>query len=184
MVFTYNYNYRMSQIPTRWRYAHQGPYPSEFRPSAVLSIREFAFFQRRDADRALFDLAAKGWDAYRFALSLLSATTPIPDRPLPDCSVFTLPWDRLCAWYRTHRFDNQLDLFLCSQETEIHRWRGFTEQHCFQPILQSPHLVRSLLEATGMIAVSTKRSRRSAEDIISLLLDITTEFKPASRPVT
>ena len=174
MVFTYSY--KSSQPPSRWPHVHQGPYSSELRPSAVLSIREFAFFQRRDADRALFDLAAKGWDAYRFALSLLSATNPIPDRPLPDCSVFTLSWDRLCFWYRKHRFDNQLDLFLCSQETEINRWRGFTEQRCFQPILQSPYLVKSLLEATGMVEVSSERSLRSAEDISTLFLDITAVF--------
>lgn len=158
--------------------APRAPYTSERRPSAILSRLEFAFFQRRDAGRALFDAASRGWASYCFALSLIDATTPLPDRPVPDLTALTLPWDQFCSWYRDHQFEDQLDLFLCSEQTELDRWLRFTEQHCFKPILQSPQLTRSLLRATGMLPTPPDLAASPVREVVWFLVEINAKFQP------
>lgn len=155
-------------------------YPSEVRPSASLGRREFGFVQRRDAGRVLFDSATRAWDAYCFALSLLNPAACRPDRPDPDLSALALPWDNYCLWYRNTVFDNQLDLFLCSHQTELRRWSNFTERRCVQPILRSPQLTRSFLRATRMIEGHDGTSTAAIGFIVSFFTEITASLGCAS----
>lgn len=151
------------------RNAPRGPYPSEQRPTPVLSFREFAFFQRRNADRLLLDLIGRGWEAYCFSRALVAPALPLLERHAPQVIGLMLAWDRLCASYRDNRLEDQLDLFLAHDENEIARWSEFVEDQCFHPILSSPHLTRSLLWATDMLEGSLEQRAAGLSSIASFL---------------
>ena len=156
--------------------SQRGPYPSEERPTCRLSAREFAYLQRRNSDRLLLDLIDRGWASYCFANSLVTPSSPLPDRQIPNLGSLLLSWDKICIWYREQRFERQLDLFLASDEMEIRRWSSFAEHQCFVPILRSAHLTRSLLRETGMLPGTVALPPVAASNIALFLAEIATSF--------
>lgn len=135
-----------------YRYA---PFPSIDRPHGVLTLKEFAFTQRREAGATLQNMVYECWRTYRTALTLTQPGSPLPDtfeqRPDRDLGPLLLGWDKVCVWYREHVFDRQLDLFTCPHVTELRRWHRWVERHCTNVILEQPLWVRTFLETLGYL---------------------------------
>jgi hypothetical protein len=139
------------------RYA---PFPSIDRPHGVLTLKEFAFTQRREAEATLQTIVYECWRTYRRALTLTRPGKPLPDafeaRPDRDLGPLLLGWGRVCVWYREHMFDLQLDLFTCPHDSELIRWHRWVDRHCTTVILDQPLWVRTVLETLGYLPKLTQ----------------------------
>ena len=134
-----------------------------------LSAQELARYQRRTTDRDLHDLVWQCAEQYRYALQLVHPCEEFPDwyarREQADVSDLYWPWDDLCAAYRFHLFDAQLDFFRDQQVREIDRWHAFKRDRVFGPMLRSPAITRCILERCGFLKDLTGLERTSLETV-------------------
>lgn len=160
-------------------------YPSTTRPQGVLTARELAYLQRRDAPRALRQILDLCLDQYLYAQQLLHPSTPLPCRREAYATLDLTPllpgWDRLCCWYRATLFDAQLDLFTCPYQAEVDRWQRFVIDRCFGTLLARPNLTRSVLVATGVIAADGDAVRCAVTGFEGYLIDIAKESEDHAR---
>lgn len=158
-----------------WRAQHVSSTSRLHVSDRSISEREFARFQRRSYDRDLCDLVRQCADRFRYAHQLLKCGAPLPDwcerRSAPDLSSFYMPWDMLCAHYREHMFDPQIDLFEHQDAREHARWSAFRQEKLFAAILQNPDFTWCALQQAGFLQPTAGAKRRTIESIFSQIMD-------------
>lgn len=139
------------------RYKCIQAFPSLTRPNGVLSVKEFAYIQRRDAPRVLQNLLIRCWSRYLDALRLTRPAQPVADpfdtRPNPDLTPLLPAWDKLCSWHRDTLFDRQLTLFGDPLEDGLQRWHRFVRRRPIDVILDRPEWTRLSLESLAILPI-------------------------------